>query len=42
MRMTHPAACAVRELVIRMMPIATFTKLWVGISRRAGTDVTRN
>lgn len=40
MRMTNPVACALRELAIRMMPIATFTKLWVGISRRAGTDVT--
>jgi 2-polyprenyl-6-methoxyphenol hydroxylase-like FAD-dependent oxidoreductase len=41
MRMTNPLGCAIRELAIRMMPIATFTKLWVGISRRAGTDVTR-
>ena len=40
MRMMNPVACALRELAIRMMPIATFTKLWVGISRRAGTDVT--
>ena len=40
MRMTNPLGCALRELAIRMMPIATFTKLWVGISRRAGTDVT--
>ena len=40
MRMTNPVACALRELAIRMMPIATFTKLWVGIGRRAGTDVT--
>jgi 2-polyprenyl-6-methoxyphenol hydroxylase-like FAD-dependent oxidoreductase len=40
MRMTNPVGCAMRELVIRMMPITTFTKLWTGISRRAGTDVT--
>ena len=40
MRMTNPVACALREIAIRMMPIATFTRLWVGISRRAGTDVT--
>ncbi len=40
MRMTNPVGCALRELVIRIMPITTFTKLWTGISRRAGTDVT--
>ena len=40
MRMTSPVGCALRELAIRMMPIATFTKLWTGISRRAGTDIT--
>ena len=40
MRMTNPVGCAMRELVIRIMPITTFTKLWTGISRRAGTDVT--
>jgi 2-polyprenyl-6-methoxyphenol hydroxylase-like FAD-dependent oxidoreductase len=40
MRMTSPVGCALRELVIRMMPIATFAKLTIGISRRAGTNVT--
>jgi len=40
MRMTNPMGCALRELVIRVMPLTTFTKLWTGISRRAGTDVT--
>jgi 2-polyprenyl-6-methoxyphenol hydroxylase-like FAD-dependent oxidoreductase len=39
MRMTNPLACALRELAIRMVPVTAFTKLMVGISRRAGTDV---
>jgi 2-polyprenyl-6-methoxyphenol hydroxylase-like FAD-dependent oxidoreductase len=38
MRMTNPVACAIRELVIRMMPVATASKLYVRINRRAGTD----
>jgi 2-polyprenyl-6-methoxyphenol hydroxylase-like FAD-dependent oxidoreductase len=37
MRMTSPVGCALRELAIRMVPIATFTRLMIGISRRAGT-----
>ena len=40
MRMTNPVGCALRELAIRMIPVTTFAKLMVGISRRAGTDVT--
>jgi 2-polyprenyl-6-methoxyphenol hydroxylase-like FAD-dependent oxidoreductase len=39
MRMTNPLACALRELAIRMVPVTAFTKLMVGISRSAGTDV---
>jgi 2-polyprenyl-6-methoxyphenol hydroxylase-like FAD-dependent oxidoreductase len=41
MRMTNPLGCALREMAIRMVPIGTFTKLMIGISRRAGTDVRR-
>jgi 2-polyprenyl-6-methoxyphenol hydroxylase-like FAD-dependent oxidoreductase len=37
MRMTSPVGCALRELAIRMAPIATFTRVMIGISRRAGT-----
>jgi 2-polyprenyl-6-methoxyphenol hydroxylase-like FAD-dependent oxidoreductase len=37
MRMTSPVGCALRELAIRMVPIATFTRVMIGISRRAGT-----
>lgn len=39
MRMTNPVACALRELAIRLMPVATAGKLYVRINRRAGTDV---
>jgi hypothetical protein len=37
MRMTSPVGCALREMAIRMVPIATFTRVMIGISRRAGT-----
>jgi 2-polyprenyl-6-methoxyphenol hydroxylase-like FAD-dependent oxidoreductase len=37
MRMTNPLACALRDLLIRMMPVATASKLYVRINRRAGT-----
>jgi 2-polyprenyl-6-methoxyphenol hydroxylase-like FAD-dependent oxidoreductase len=40
MRMTNPVGCALRELAIRVIPVTAFAKLMVGISRRAGTDVT--
>jgi 2-polyprenyl-6-methoxyphenol hydroxylase-like FAD-dependent oxidoreductase len=40
MRMTNPVGCALREVAIRLVPVTVFTKLMVGISRRAGTDVT--
>lgn len=40
MRMTSPVGCALRELGIRLIPVTALTRLAVGISRRAGTDVT--
>ena len=40
MRMTNPLGCAVRELAIRIVPVTALAKLMVGISRRAGTNVT--
>jgi len=39
MRMTSPVGCALREAVIRLIPVTALTRLVVGISRRAGTDV---
>jgi 2-polyprenyl-6-methoxyphenol hydroxylase-like FAD-dependent oxidoreductase len=39
MRMTNPILCTLRELVIRLMPIATASKLYVRVNRRAGTDI---
>jgi 2-polyprenyl-6-methoxyphenol hydroxylase-like FAD-dependent oxidoreductase len=39
MRLTNPAACALREVVLRLLPIATFAKLYVRVNRRAGTAV---
>jgi 2-polyprenyl-6-methoxyphenol hydroxylase-like FAD-dependent oxidoreductase len=39
MRMTNPILCTLRELIIRLMPIATASKLYVRINRRAGTDI---
>ena len=41
MRPMNPAACYIRELVVRAMPVKTMVKLLVKINRRAGTDVTR-
>jgi 2-polyprenyl-6-methoxyphenol hydroxylase-like FAD-dependent oxidoreductase len=38
MRTTNPIVCAVRELVVRMIPVRTFVKIVVRINRRAGTD----
>jgi 2-polyprenyl-6-methoxyphenol hydroxylase-like FAD-dependent oxidoreductase len=40
MRMTNPLGCALRELVIRAVPVTVFTRMMIGISRSAGTDVT--
>jgi 2-polyprenyl-6-methoxyphenol hydroxylase-like FAD-dependent oxidoreductase len=39
MRMTNPVGCALRELAVRMIPVAPLTRLLVAINRRAGTDV---
>ena len=41
MRTMNPAACYIRELVVRAIPVKTMVKLLVKINRRAGTDVTR-
>jgi 2-polyprenyl-6-methoxyphenol hydroxylase-like FAD-dependent oxidoreductase len=41
MRTTNPVACALREGVIRMIPIAPLTKMLLRINRRAGTDISR-
>jgi 2-polyprenyl-6-methoxyphenol hydroxylase-like FAD-dependent oxidoreductase len=38
MGMTNPVASALRDLIIRMLPISTAGKLYVRINRRAGTD----
>jgi len=39
MRTMNPVACAVRELVVRMMPVTAIVKFLVKINRRAGTAV---
>jgi 2-polyprenyl-6-methoxyphenol hydroxylase-like FAD-dependent oxidoreductase len=39
MRTMNPVACAVREFVIRMMPVTAIVKFLVKINRRAGTAV---
>jgi 2-polyprenyl-6-methoxyphenol hydroxylase-like FAD-dependent oxidoreductase len=41
MRSTNPVANAMREVVIRLLPVKTMMKLVVHINRRAGTDVTQ-
>jgi 2-polyprenyl-6-methoxyphenol hydroxylase-like FAD-dependent oxidoreductase len=41
MRTTNPAACYLREVVARMIPITTMARFLVAINRRAGTDVRR-
>jgi 2-polyprenyl-6-methoxyphenol hydroxylase-like FAD-dependent oxidoreductase len=39
MRMRNPAACYARDLMLRLMPVESFARLYVRINRRAGTDV---
>ena len=39
MRMTNPAGCSIRELVVRAIPVAPLMRLMVAVNRRAGTDV---
>jgi 2-polyprenyl-6-methoxyphenol hydroxylase-like FAD-dependent oxidoreductase len=41
MRTTNPLACAIRDMAVRMMPVASMVRLMVAINRRAGTDVRR-
>jgi 2-polyprenyl-6-methoxyphenol hydroxylase-like FAD-dependent oxidoreductase len=36
MRTMHPLMCAVRDAMLRVMPVATFLRLYVHISRQAG------
>ena len=40
MRTMNPAACYMREIVVRLIPGKAILKVLAGISRRAGTDVT--
>jgi len=37
----NPVACALRELVIRAIPMTTFARVFMRINRRAGTDIRR-
>jgi 2-polyprenyl-6-methoxyphenol hydroxylase-like FAD-dependent oxidoreductase len=39
MRTTNPVACALRELVVRLIPVGVMTRLLVRVNKRAGTDV---
>jgi 2-polyprenyl-6-methoxyphenol hydroxylase-like FAD-dependent oxidoreductase len=39
MRTTNVVACGVRELVVRVIPVKTMTRMLVRVNRRAGTDV---
>jgi 2-polyprenyl-6-methoxyphenol hydroxylase-like FAD-dependent oxidoreductase len=39
MRATNPVGCALRELVVRLIPVRTMVRLAVRVNRRAGTDV---
>jgi len=39
MRMRNPIGCALRELVVRAVPVNTMVRLLVSVNRRAGTDV---
>jgi 2-polyprenyl-6-methoxyphenol hydroxylase-like FAD-dependent oxidoreductase len=37
MRMTNAALCAIREMIVRMIPITTLVKFYMKVSRGAGT-----
>jgi 2-polyprenyl-6-methoxyphenol hydroxylase-like FAD-dependent oxidoreductase len=39
MKSTNPVACALRDAIVRMIPVTTMAKVLVAINRRAGTDV---
>ena len=39
MGIRNPAVCAVRDLVVRMMPMKTFAKIYVSIGKRAGVAI---
>lgn len=41
MRTMNPVACFLRELVLRVIPVALLVKLVARINRRAGTDISR-
>jgi len=41
MRTTNSVACYLREVVVRLMPINQFVKIYVRINRRAGTKISR-
>ncbi len=40
MRTTNPAACYIREVVVRLIPVKPLVKVFTRINRRAGTDIT--
>ena len=39
MATTNPLVCAVREFVLRAIPVTTFARFFVRINRKAGTDL---
>jgi hypothetical protein len=41
MRTTNPAACYLREMALRLIPVRTIVRILVTINRRAGTDIRR-
>ena len=41
MRTTNPVACWIREVVLRLIPVKPFVRVFVRINRRAGTDIVR-
>ena len=41
MRMTNPVGCYLREIIVRLLPVAPMARVFVRINRRAGTDVQR-
>jgi 2-polyprenyl-6-methoxyphenol hydroxylase-like FAD-dependent oxidoreductase len=41
MRTMNPVACSARELLVRVIPVRTFVRMYARINRRAGTDIRR-
>jgi 2-polyprenyl-6-methoxyphenol hydroxylase-like FAD-dependent oxidoreductase len=42
MRMTNPIGCAIRDWVVRHMPVARLAKIYVRINKKAGTQSVRS